>query len=81
MRRRKYDSSRPFDDDIPKESECDGLDDETFYETFAEVFKRNAKWSTKQPVPELPEFKKDLEEGTEEHDKYIKKVQAFYRFL
>jgi len=40
----------PFDDSIPKESE---ITSENFYELFDTVFKRNAIWSKKKPVPEI----------------------------
>ncbi len=54
----RYDSSRPFDDTIPKESDVADIDydPELFYETFAPVFAANAKWSAKQPVPSLPKY-------------------------
>ena len=61
-KRRKYDSSLPFDEDIPSE---DDFDDETFYEVFSKVFSLNSKWAVKKPVPNigdestpLPEVKK-----------------------
>lgn len=48
-KRRRYDSSLPFDEGIP-----DGLaDGEDFFEVFRPVFQRNARWSNKRPVPEL----------------------------
>ncbi|CAD7938312.1 unnamed protein product [Amoebophrya sp. A25] len=81
IRRRKYDSSRPFDDDIPKEADCEaGLTDDEFFELFDEVFKRNSKWSVKQPVPQLPAFQPELQEDTPEYEKYMQTVQKFYKF-
>lgn len=55
-KRRQYDSTLDFDDDVPDEV------DETlgFYETFAPVFRRNARWSTRFPVPELGDEKMDM---------------------
>jgi len=49
-RRRQYDSTLEFDDSVPEE-----VDEATggFYETFLPVFNRNARWSTRRPVPEL----------------------------
>jgi DnaJ family protein C protein 2 len=48
-RRRKYDSSLPFNDSIPNES--DNINEYNFYEVFDLVFKRNAKFAKKKPVP------------------------------
>ncbi|CAD7927295.1 unnamed protein product [Amoebophrya sp. A120] len=82
VRRRKYDSSLPFDDTIPKEkelAEMKDLTDQQFYDIFHDVFQRNSKWSLKQPVPQLPAFV-SVEEGTPEFEKYMKKVTDFYKF-
>lgn len=49
-KKKAFDSSLPFDDSIPKESE---VTFENFYELFDPVFKRNAIWSKKKPVPEI----------------------------
>lgn len=64
-KRRQYDSTLDFDDSIPEEV------DETrgFYETFGPVFRSNARWSTRFPVPEL---------GNETTD--MSKVHKFYDF-
>lgn len=88
IRRRKYDSTRPFDDDIPKESDVAEIEhDEDFFESFAHVFKRNSKWSTKQPVPQLPAFSTELKiavpedcEKSDKHKAYMKTVMDFYKF-
>lgn len=49
-KRKSYDSVDPkFDDDVP--DSFDKGDD--FYETFVDVFARNSRWSTVQPVPQL----------------------------
>lgn len=69
--RRKYDSSRPFDDVIPSEKEAEtaagGMktqkEFDSFYALFNPVFERNAKWSTLQPVPSMPAWE-DVKEGT-----------------
>lgn len=51
VKRRSYDSVDPtFDDDIPANNAISKAD---FYQTFAPVFERNSRWSTKQPVPHL----------------------------
>jgi DnaJ family protein C protein 2 len=49
--RRSLDSSRPFDDSVPKDSVTYTADN--FYDTFAPVFERNGKWSLNTAVPEL----------------------------
>ena len=66
-KRRKYDSSLPFDDDIPSEDEFS--DDEGFYETFTKCFERNAVWSKKKPVPSMGDKNTPMEE-----------VRKFYKF-
>lgn len=64
-KRRKYDSLGEFDDSFPK-----GLKKgQDFFEVFRPVFRRNAKWSEKKPVPDL---------GDEETP--YDKVRAFYEF-
>jgi DnaJ family protein C protein 2 len=50
-KRKKYDSALPFDDIIPSES--DNFNDDNFYEIFAAVFNRNARFAKKKPVPNL----------------------------
>jgi DnaJ family protein C protein 2 len=51
-KRRDYDSTIPFDDSLPPAS-LDAAED--FFKLFAPAFRRNAKWSSVQPVPELGE--------------------------
>lgn len=51
-KRRRHDSSLPFDDRIPDPDDT-VITAENFYELFAEVFKRNSQWSKKKPVPQL----------------------------
>lgn len=48
VKRRKYDSSLPFDEKIPEEGTWD---DETFYDIFTKCFTLNSRWSKKQPTP------------------------------
>ena len=52
IRRKKYDSSLPFDDSIPSEAHY-VINADTFYELFEPVFKRNARFAKKKPVPNL----------------------------
>jgi DnaJ family protein C protein 2 len=47
--KRRYDSTLPFNDTIPTES--DKIDDENFYYIFDIVFKRNATFAKKTPAP------------------------------
>lgn len=50
-KRRDYDSADPFDDALPS---LDNIhNDEAFYKIFGAVFRNNAKWSKKTPVPDL----------------------------
>lgn len=65
-KRKKYDSSLPFDDKIPKKSD---FDDETFYEVFAPVFQRNAIFAKKKPVPNIGD-----------KDTKMKQVDRFYNY-
>ena len=65
-RRKKYDSTLPFDDEIPKEG---GFNDETFYNIFEECFKNNARFSTIKPVPNLGDKNTPIDE-----------VYKFYKF-
>jgi len=67
MKRRRFESTLKFDDDIPTDTRKGYKDN--FFETFAPVFKRNARWSSKPRVPEL---------GDE--DTPIETVKAFYEF-
>eukprot|EP00913_Durusdinium_trenchii_P032497 g30423.t1 len=55
-KRRQYDSTLDFDDSVPDE-----VDEQLgFYETFAPVFRKNARWSTRFPVPELGDEKTEM---------------------
>ncbi|ANQ11043.1 DNA-binding chaperone [Plasmodium coatneyi] len=65
--RKQYDSSIPFDEYIPTVTELEEAPN--FYEFLRPVFKRNAKWSAKKPVPDI---------GDEHTD--IKNVKYFYDF-
>mmetsp|Transcript_78634 Transcript_78634/g.163453 ORF Transcript_78634/g.163453 Transcript_78634/m.163453 type:complete len:619 (+) Transcript_78634:142-1998(+) len=64
-KRRQYDSTLDFDDDVPEE-----VDEKLgFFGTFGPVFRRNSRWSERLPVPEL---------GDENTD--MNKVYKFYDF-
>ncbi|CAE7727606.1 Dnajc2 [Symbiodinium sp. CCMP2456] len=49
-KRKQYDSSLDFDESLPKFRPDSGQD---FFQVFGEVFRRNARFSMKRPVPEL----------------------------
>eukprot|EP00929_Paragymnodinium_shiwhaense_P005093 TRINITY_DN10659_c0_g1_i5.p1 TRINITY_DN10659_c0_g1~~TRINITY_DN10659_c0_g1_i5.p1 ORF type:complete len:803 (-),score=433.41 TRINITY_DN10659_c0_g1_i5:248-2656(-) len=63
-KRQLYDSSLPFDDDLPKYKEG-----EDFFEIFDECFQRNARFSMKKPVPSIGNANSTMKE-----------VKAFYDF-
>lgn len=65
VKRRQYDSSLDFDEAVPEE-----VDESLgFFATFTPVFRRNSRWSTRLPVPDLGEEKTDMN-----------KVHKFYDF-
>lgn len=51
-KRRRYDSSLPFDDNIPSEQTHD-INEENFYDIFEPVFRKNARFAKKKPVPTI----------------------------
>uniref|UniRef100_A0A1D1Y2L6 DnaJ subfamily C member 2 n=1 Tax=Anthurium amnicola TaxID=1678845 RepID=A0A1D1Y2L6_9ARAE len=64
VKRRIYDSTDEFDDDIP--TDCAPQD---FFRVFGSAFMRNGRWSVNQPVPSLGEDNTPLAE-----------VDSFYNF-
>lgn len=66
VKRKKYDSSLPFDESIPQKSD---ITDEIFYEKFQRCFNNNARFSIKKPVPALGDENTDLAD-----------VKKFYKF-
>ncbi|CBI27260.3 unnamed protein product, partial [Vitis vinifera] len=64
VKRRIYDSTDEFDDEIP--TDCEPQD---FFKVFGPAFMRNSRWSVNQPVPTLGE------ENTP-----LKEVDMFYNF-
>ena len=65
-KRRRYDSTLDFNDEIPKSFD---KEKHNFYEFFGPVFERNAYWSKRTPVPTLGDDTTD-----------ISKVLKFYQF-
>jgi hypothetical protein len=55
--RREYDSTDDFDDSLP--TECAPAD---FYKVFGAAFRRNGRWSTNQPVPDLGDDNTPMEQ-------------------
>lgn len=64
VKRRIYDSTDEFDDEIP--TECAPQD---FFKVFGPAFLRNGRWSVTQPIPSLGDEKTP-----------IKEVDSFYNF-
>jgi len=50
-KKKKYESSRPFDDSIPAAGE--GSTDKSFFKVYTKVFQSNARFSSITPVPTL----------------------------
>ncbi|KAF8820373.1 DnaJ domain-containing protein [Cardiosporidium cionae] len=65
--RRTYDSALPYEDAIPDGSSI--VDENSFYHILSPVFRRNAKWSTRKPVPLLGNV-----------DTSLQNVKRFYDF-
>lgn len=65
-KRRRYDSTLEFNEDMPKSFNSEKDD---FYQLFGPFFERNSYWSKRSPVPQL---------GTDATD--IAKVLKFYQF-
>jgi len=65
-KRRAYDSTNEFDDTIPSGDHEDGFD---FYATYGPVFRANARFAEKLPVPDLGDA-----------DSSERSVEAFYAY-
>jgi DnaJ family protein C protein 2 len=53
VKRKRYDSSLPFNDSIPGEADIIDISEEAFYDLFDSVFRRNALFAKKKPVPNI----------------------------
>jgi DnaJ family protein C protein 2 len=62
VKRKRYDSSLPFNDQIPSEEDIIGMPEPAFYETFEVVFKRNALFAKRKPVPNLGDASSSIEQ-------------------
>lgn len=65
-KRKKYDSSLPFDDSLPNKDE---INDTNFYEKFNSCFQNNSRFSTIRPVPNIGDKNTPMKE-----------VHKFYKF-
>ena len=66
-KRKKYDSSLPFDDKLPRESEI--KTPEAFFELFKKCFETNAKFAVVKPIPDIGDINTSMDE-----------VYKFYRY-
>jgi len=64
--KKKYDSTLPFDNDLPTVGK---FTDSDFFEVFNVVFKRNERFSVKKPCPNIGDINSS-----------VKEVEAFYKF-
>ena len=74
-KRRAYDSQLPFDERIPTEEDCIkalGKGPHKFFKLFDPVFKRNARFAVKKPVPELGDMETPLPVVFKFYDYWIK---------
>ena len=60
QKRKKYDSSLPFDEKIPKADDI--TSDEQFFELLKKCFNNNARFAVNKPVPDLGDMDTPLEE-------------------
>ena len=64
-KRRKYDSSLPFDERIPKKD----IDPKDFFEEYSKCFELNTKFAVNKPIPDLGDMNTPIEE-----------VRKFYKY-
>jgi len=66
-KKRRYDSTLPFDDALP--SKTDVTTDASFFEVFTSAFNKNARFAKKKPCPSLGDLTTDM-----------KDVNKFYKY-
>lgn len=74
-KRRAYDSQLPFDERIPTEEDCTkylAKGPHKFFKLFDPVFKRNARFAVKKPVPELGDLETPLPQVYKFYSYWIK---------
>lgn len=69
LKRRQWDSSLPFNDKIPKDSQ--GTTPESFFKVYAPVFERNAQFSERQPMPKLGDGETSYDEVDRFYDAWF----------
>mmetsp|Transcript_63012 Transcript_63012/g.132990 ORF Transcript_63012/g.132990 Transcript_63012/m.132990 type:complete len:985 (+) Transcript_63012:169-3123(+) len=67
-KRRRYESTLDFDDNIPTNFGKGKLADADFFKTFKPVFKRNARWSVRSKVPDLGDENTPIEQVKKFYD-------------
>ena len=74
-KRRAYDSQLPFDERIPSEEDCTkylAKGPHKFFKLFDPVFKRNARFAVKKPVPDLGDLDTPLPQVYKFYEYWIK---------
>eukprot|EP01035_Chromulina_nebulosa_P018460 gene18460-24169_t len=74
QKRRTYDSQLPFDDSVPTEPFLDKKikkDSNKFYSILDPVFKRNARFAVKKPVPSIGDASTPMSEVAKFYDYWI----------
>lgn len=74
QKKRVYDSQLPFDDTIPREEFVDkkmAKKKEYFYKIFEPVFKRNARFAAKKPIPSLGDDSTPMAEVLRFYDYWV----------
>lgn len=74
-KRRAYDSQMPFDDTIPTEAHIEKAftkGPEKYLKMYDKVFKRNARFAVKKPVPEIGDMDASMEQVSKFYDYWVK---------
>ena len=73
-KRRAYDSQLPFDESIPSEERVNlalSKRPEKFFKLYDPVFKRNARFATKKPVPEIGDMNTNINDVYRFYDYWV----------